>query len=168
MGNKAAKLVKSRLNCYGAEKSSLGSNPSPSSLVKMTFLQIPHLTNIKGFNPHYETRGYKVFLVNKNEVIGYGSLTHWKGFKHPTIGVWVDRKHRRKGYGEKIARHLLKRNKRAKLTIVKTNKPALKLYEKLGFKIIGTKKDVYWMQAGGERCLRCSSGEDFQKAKSLH
>jgi len=56
----------------------------------------------------------------------------------PSLFLAVDQKHRKKGIGLKLVKEVLKRKKGILfLTVAYSNKPALKIYSKCGFKKIG-------------------------------
>lgn len=81
---------------------------------------------------------YVMLFDDKNNVVacGRGVL---EGDYIGLFDIITHEKHRNKGYGEKIILHILqwgkeKDAKHAYLQVVKTNHPALNLYEKLGFR----------------------------------
>ncbi len=62
------------------------------------------------------------------------------------VNVFVKENKREKGIGEKLLRFLINENKDKKnitLEVSKENKPALNLYKKVGFEIVGTRKEYY-------------------------
>lgn len=92
---------------------------------------------------------YADYLVLKNEktVIGYGGIWNFDQYSHIT-NLAVAPVFRQKGYGTMILRALLKKAEdkgvtRVTLEVRTSNDIALKMYEKLGFKSLGIKKDYY-------------------------
>ena len=82
-----------------------------------------------------------------NKVIGYGGM--WLKLRQAHITTLaVDEAYRKKGIAISLILKLLKEAIKAKaghaiLEVKKTNLPAQKLYKKLGFKVLGTRKNYY-------------------------
>jgi L-amino acid N-acyltransferase YncA len=92
-----------------------------------------------------------IVAVDNDVVIGWASLSPWSGrcaySNTADISVYIKEEFQRKGIGNKLVKELLKRGPKNGLhtTIAKIcseNKASLNLFKKLGFKHIGTMKDV--------------------------
>ena len=64
------------------------------------------------------------------------------------MNIVVKKSHRRKGIGQKLLENLIELSKQTGLNYIdlevnSKNEPAIKLYEKLDFKQIGTRKKYY-------------------------
>ncbi len=100
---------------------------------------------------------YKVFLkdytgellinLENDELIGYIFVGKTKdsGFIN---SLWVSKKYRNQGYATKLMKSAISKYKAIDLTVSISNKPAISLYKKLGFVIIGygDNKKMYWMK----------------------
>ena|SRR3990172_6354173 len=89
---------------------------------------------------------YLLFFVN-DVVIGYGLLRGWdEGYNIPSLGIEIDRDYRGRGLGKtfmNILHDTAKRNRadKVRLTVMKDNLVARKLYEDLGYKFHPYKED---------------------------
>jgi len=100
------------------------------------------------FLPEIDDRGGKffVFFINE-ELMGYAG--YWIGFKEAHITKFtVAPEYRRKGFGTLfmnfIFEQVLKENiQKIVLEVREMNYPARRLYEKMGFQIIGTRFGYY-------------------------
>lgn len=95
--------------------------------------------------------------TDNGEILVYGIMSVAVGEAH-IFNVCVNKKYRRKGYGEKMMEHLIERakNKNAKtafLEVRPSNEVAISLYEKLGFTITGKRKDYYPTENGREDAI---------------
>lgn len=86
-------------------------------------------------------------LCDNNELLGYIGANNICNEVYIT-NVAVNEKYRGKGYGKKLVNHLIKQSELEKaffitLEVRKSNKNAISLYEKCGFKLIGERKDFY-------------------------
>ncbi|HDM23416.1 ribosomal-protein-alanine N-acetyltransferase [archaeon] len=92
----------------------------------------------------------RTFMVAEldGKAIGY-VMAHVKGKIGEIISIAVHPQHRRKGIGELLMEEIIRKLqsefgvKRVKLQVKVSNKPAIKLYEKLGFKIGARLKEYY-------------------------
>jgi predicted GNAT family acetyltransferase len=64
------------------------------------------------------------------------------------MGVWTDPRYRRRGFGRTLMRevcgHLARKGRSVTLFVNDFNRPAIALYESLGFKRIGTNRALIW------------------------
>ena len=64
------------------------------------------------------------------------------------MGVWTDPQYRRRGFGRALLRevcgHLARKGKSVTLFVNDFNRPAIALYESLGFKRIGVNRALIW------------------------
>ena len=87
-------------------------------------------------------------LEDTNEILGYIiGLVKWRILGH-IISLAIHPKHRRKGYAKVLINELLKRFKKHGVKVVRlevrvSNKHAINLYLKIGFKIAYTLKNFY-------------------------
>lgn len=84
-------------------------------------------------------------MIQKNKIIGYSFLRLF-GYEIPSFGIVVRRDYYGKGCGATLTKWTIEKAKKLgyKKVILKTYKeniPAQKIYEKIGFKIIGETKD---------------------------
>lgn len=98
----------------------------------------------------------KIFYVIKsqNQVVGYSIyyirlIPSFKGFKKKSVicSISIDRNFRREGFGEKLLKESIQEMRLNKITSVLlyvsiNNISAIKLYEKLGFRIIKEMKNI--------------------------
>jgi len=84
---------------------------------------------------------YWLIAEINNKIIGFGQV--W--FKDKEVGkiqkIYIDRKFRRKGIGEKICKELIKWLKKNKIKHIEAgfywkNKPSIEMHKKLGFRPI--------------------------------
>lgn len=97
-------------------------------------------------------------LEKGSKIIGYAVAWFLEGEFH-LANFAIDEKFRKQGYGLDFVKQLLDLARRkncqyAFLEVRESNIPAIKLYEKLGFKIVGKRKNYY--QAENEDALLMS------------
>jgi len=90
---------------------------------------------------------YYSLFNDKGELVAYAGTWHILEEAHIT-NIAVDKDHRRKGYGEALLKHILddcykEMIKYLTLEVRVSNKPAIGLYEKYGFKSFGIRKKYY-------------------------
>lgn len=104
----------------------------------------------------YSKKLRKIFYVIKsqNQVVGYSIyyiqlVPSFKGFKKKAVicSISIDRNFRRKGFGEKLLQESIQEMRLNKIASVLlyvsiNNISAIKLYEKLGFRIIKEMKNI--------------------------
>lgn len=99
--------------------------------------------------------GYTSVVLDRNgEVVGYGIMSIAAGEAH-LLNLCVDRNLRGQGIGKRLLQHLMKRAKtfdseRVFLEVRPSNKLALRLYDKMGFQVIGVRKGYYKAADGNE------------------
>lgn len=99
--------------------------------------------------------GYtSVVLERDDEVIGYGIMSVAAGEAH-LLNICIKQELRRQGIGRSLLLYLLDRAKhfaaeRIFLEVRPSNEPALSLYEKLGFRILGVREGYYKARQGNE------------------
>mgnify|MGYP001234385183 CR=1 FL=1 len=89
----------------------------------------------------YKNSDIKSFALKDNKwIIGIGNIIFYEDSKYAHImHIFIDHKYRRKGLATKIIQHLEKlahekKIKKITMRVMPKNKPAIKLYEKIGFK----------------------------------
>ena len=105
----------------------------------------PHEFSYKGFFQEISSKekDYYVFIIENNVLIGYGMLRGWdEGFDIPSLGIMIDKNSQGKGLSIKMMDHLHKVSKergsdKVRLTVYKENKPAISLYNRLGYSFSG-------------------------------
>lgn len=104
----------------------------------------------------YSKKLRKIFYVIKsqNQVVGYSVyyirlIPTFKGFKKKSVvcSISIDRNFRRKGYGEKLLKESIQEMRLNKIASVLlyvsvNNVSAIRLYEKLGFRIIKETRNI--------------------------
>ncbi|MFH1684096.1 MAG: ribosomal protein S18-alanine N-acetyltransferase [Candidatus Margulisiibacteriota bacterium] len=92
------------------------------------------------------------YLVAKDEgkVLGYIGIEEISGERH-IINMAVHPESRRKGVGKKLIERILNKKDVFFLEVRVLNEPAVKLYEKYGFKNVGLRKKYY--QDNGEDAI---------------
>jgi ribosomal protein S18 acetylase RimI-like enzyme len=124
------------LDIVARERLYLAQVNAPSLEIVNEFIK----TNIKNHIPQY-------VAITGNEIIGWCDVTPLKsvGFTHcGELGMGVHPQFRRKGIGEQLVIKTINTSKeigleRIELEVYKSNIPAIKLYEKIGFKKEGLK-----------------------------
>ncbi|MBX5327751.1 MAG: GNAT family N-acetyltransferase [Candidatus Bathyarchaeota archaeon] len=101
-------------------------------------------------------KGLIIIAQVKDKIVGMAYLVRGKfeKNKHVTsLGITILKNYRRMGIGTAMMNHLLEWSQKQEglekitLEVFSTNKPAINLYHKLGFKIEGVKKTVQdWRQ----------------------
>ena len=88
--------------------------------------------------------GKNLLLIAKKEKNVAGYILILTSFKCPRIySIAVDPNFERQGIGKKLLEKALKRNNCLRLEVRKDNEKAIRLYEKIGFEIIGEKLNYY-------------------------
>lgn len=102
--------------------------------------------------------GYGCWVVSENnQILGYGLISVSAGEGH-ILNICISRSQQRKGYGERMMKHLIKEAKRQNcdsvyLEVRVSNLGARELYTKLNFVHVGDRKDYYPAQTGREDAL---------------
>lgn len=103
--------------------------------------------------------GYSAWvLIDEHGVMaGYGFMSMAVDEAH-VLNLCVDPAHQRRGYGQRLLKHLMKLARAAGATIVllevrKSNRPAIQLYEGMGFQRLGVRKNYYPAVDGREDAL---------------
>lgn len=101
---------------------------------------------------------YYCFIVQeseeKTEIIGYAILAIIIDESH-LLNLAIKKQNQKKGLGQKLMQHLLEFAKNKKTNIMflevrKSNLPAKRLYNKLGFSQLGVRKDYYLTSNGNK------------------
>jgi phosphinothricin acetyltransferase len=97
-------------------------------------------------------RGYPVIVAERDgKVAGYASFGDWRafdGYRHTVEhSIYVDKNARGGGIGETLMRALIERARALDIhvmiaSIEAQNAPSIRLHEKLGFRTVGTFKEV--------------------------
>lgn len=99
--------------------------------------------------------GYtSVVLERDGEITGYGIMSVAAGEAH-LLNICVAKELRRQGIGQGLLEYLVERAQgfaadRIFLEVRPSNKPALSLYDKLGFQILGVREGYYKARRGNE------------------
>lgn len=116
------------------------------------------IKDCKYFHPHEFDRETAIEICNRDgddlyyalineKVLAYGFIRGWDdNWKSKCLGIIVSPKERNKNYGELLCRFLhvaaaRKGIRTVRLHVNEKNKPALKLYEKLGYEFTGKRKN---------------------------
>lgn len=92
----------------------------------------------------FKTNPYAGFLLYIKDEIVTGYLYYSNIYDRIEINqITVFDNYRRHGYASKLMRYLLKKNKNISLEVKCDNIPAIKLYEKFGFKKVAVRKGYY-------------------------
>ena len=96
-------------------------------------------------------------VEKEGEIIGFGILSIEKGRAH-IMNMCVAPAHQRQGLGRRIMLHLLsiakkKHARNAWLEVRSTNRPAILLYRKLGFRAKLIRKGYYRMRHGRKNAI---------------
>ncbi len=114
-------------------------------------IRIDNLELIKKFNEMYniaveafDTNPYTNFLVYIDDRIVVGYLYYSDIYDRIEINqINVIDKYRRQGVASELMKHLIKKNKSISLEVKCDNVPAIKLYEKFGFKKVAVRRGYY-------------------------
>lgn len=99
--------------------------------------------------------GYtSVVLVRDGRIIGYGIMSVAASEAH-LLNICIKQGFRRQGIGRMLLKYLLERARviaadRIFLEVRPSNEPALHLYEKMGFRILGVREGYYKARHGNE------------------
>lgn len=102
--------------------------------------------------------GYNCWVWKQDdEVIGYGVMSVAAGEAH-ILNLCIDPGHQRRGLGRGMLEHLLGLARRygadtVFLEVRPSNRPAVALYESLGFNQVGLRRNYYPHSAGREDAL---------------
>lgn len=143
-------------NCYNEIKAALISHFFGVSVSEMTKDDIPSIYPIEtaSFSTPWTKEGFSEFLENENnfgftlkkdgEVVGYITGSCVLG-EAEIYNVAVREDEKRKGFGRLLLLEFLDRTsaENTVLEVRKSNMAAITLYEKLGFKPIGERKNFY-------------------------
>ncbi len=94
----------------------------------------------QGFRKYMKSKKhYWIVAEDKKEIIGFGQAWIKNKDTGITESVYIDRKYRKSGVGEKIMKDMIKWLKKHKLKYIESssytkNTPSIKLHKKLGFK----------------------------------
>lgn len=83
-----------------------------------------------------KSKGYIYYIGNQNDIIGYCLLDDSNTIR----GFFIKNEYRNLGLGTKLLQHVINENC-SKTIVVNINKPAVNVYTKLGFKILGERRD---------------------------
>jgi len=101
----------------------------------------PHEFSKEGLSSEISNKplDYFVFLVESENIIGYGMLRGWsEGYSIPSLGIIIDINRRGLGFSDILMNHLheIAKNRESswiRLTVYKENEKAISLYKKLGY-----------------------------------
>lgn len=103
--------------------------------------------------------GYSAWVLmdEHGTMAGYGFMSMAVDEAH-VLNLCVDPAHQRCGHGHRLLKHLMKLARAAGATIVllevrKSNRPAILLYESMGFQRLGVRKNYYPAVDGREDAL---------------
>lgn len=107
------------------------------------------------FNASYKFYGLKI----GKQLIAYAILSLLKD-EAEILNIAVDAAYRKQGYGKKLLQHILYVANQYHilqifLEVRRSNLVAIRLYEKLGFKQIGLRKNYYPLAQGCEDAVIC-------------
>jgi len=92
--------------------------------------------------------GYDCWVIEEEErVIGFIMMSSVVGESH-ILNVCIDPAYQRQGYGQKLVNYAIAQADRKKMSMIylevrRSNKPAIALYDKLGFVQISERKNYY-------------------------
>ena len=129
-------------------------------VVQMTFKHLDEVLIIEqdSFPSPWSREGFRQEIINRNRSISLTALIEdlvvgysvaWFVVDEFYIGnIAVHSEHRRKGIGEMLLRTLLHQGfdkgcQLATLEVRQTNRPAIQLYQKLGFRAVAVRKGYY-------------------------
>ena len=69
--------------------------------------------------------------------------------------LYIHPDHARKGYGTACVRFAIEKDKNLRLTVLSTNIAAIRLYKKMGFENLGTRKNFYEHPQEDAYIMRC-------------
>ena len=105
----------------------------------------PHSFDLKTLMENYESQDHYFIITLDNVIVGYSFLRFF-GYEIPSYGCCIRNGYENNGYGTILTNWTIKKAKELgyKKVILKTYKEnifAKKIYDKLGFKIIGETDD---------------------------
>ena len=114
-------------------------NKNDLSILDSSFIDKAYIEKELSLNPY----GKILLYVENNTIIGY--LYYSDIYERAEINQFeIDSIHRNCGYGTKIMDYFTKLvDKDISLEVKKDNEPAIKLYEKYGFKQVAIRKGYY-------------------------
>lgn len=88
-----------------------------------------------------------IVLEIDSQIVGYGGVWYVMDEGHIT-NVAIDSNYRKQGLGKKIVAEMIEKAKLSKmnhmtLEVRRSNSPAISLYERMGFEILGTRPKYY-------------------------
>jgi len=99
--------------------------------------------------------GYTSVVLERDDgIIGYGIMSVAAGEAH-LLNICIKQDFRRQGVGTMLLQYLLERARRFAadrifLEVRPSNEPALSLYERMGFRILGVREGYYKARQGSE------------------
>jgi len=102
---------------------------------------------------HYTGKDQYVVIILNEEIVGYGMLRGWDdGYEIPSLGMIIGKALRGRGVGYSFIQYLhalalLAGAERIRLTVCKNNEGAIRLYEKVGYRLSEENDDTlvgYW------------------------
>lgn len=117
----------------------------------LSFVKAPPLASAREFVRSNIAQDVPQFVaVHEGVVVGWCDISPMsqEGFTHSgSLGMGVHKGYRRRGVGEQLIRATLEKAikqglERIELEVFASNEPAIRLYEKLGFVVEGTKKQA--------------------------
>lgn len=88
------------------------------------------------------TKDNYIFICNEDIICGYGMLRGWtEGYDNPSLGILIDINERGKGLANILMTelHRIGKERNVKciiLSVLRDNYKAIKLYERLGYKLV--------------------------------
>jgi predicted GNAT family acetyltransferase len=93
-------------------------------------------------------RSRSLVLVEDGEIVSKAEYSAVTPYTVQLMGVWTHPAYRRRGYAKRamteICGHILSQRKRPSLFVNDFNVAAIRLYESLGFRMIGTNRALIW------------------------
>jgi hypothetical protein len=93
-------------------------------------------------------RKRSLILVESGTIVSKAEYSAVTPYTVQLMGVWTHPGHRRRGYARRamteICGHILSQRKRPSLFVNDFNVAAVRLYESLGFRMVGTNRALIW------------------------